>query len=40
MTAYGKMKESEAFRNYCRAKNIEISKFNEVGKDLDSYRND
>ena len=40
MTAYGKMKESEAFRNYCRALNLDISKFNVVGKDLDSYRND
>jgi DNA polymerase III alpha subunit len=38
MTAYGTMQESEAFRNYCRAKNIPMKEFNEVGKDLDAYR--
>lgn len=39
MIAYGKMKESEAFRNYCRALKLDIKEFNEIGKDLDSYRN-
>lgn len=38
MTAYGTMQESEAFRNLCRAYNIPPTEFNEVGKDLDSYR--
>jgi DNA polymerase III alpha subunit len=40
MTAYGTMQESEAFRNYCRAKNLRMESYNEVGKDLDKYRND
>jgi DNA polymerase III alpha subunit len=39
MVAYGTMKESEAFRNYCRAKNLPMVEYNTVGKDLDSYRN-
>jgi DNA polymerase III alpha subunit len=39
MTAYGTMQQSEAFRNYCRAKNIPMSEFNEVGKDLEKYTN-
>lgn len=39
MTAYGKMKDSEAFRNYCRALNLDIKEFNDVGKNLDSYKN-
>lgn len=39
MTAYGTMQESEAFRNYCRAREIPMKEFNEVGKDLDSYKN-
>lgn len=39
MTAYGTMQESEAFRNYCRAKNIQMKEFNEVGKDLEKYSN-
>lgn len=38
MTAYGKMQESEAFRNYCRALSMNISEYNEIGKDLDAYR--
>lgn len=38
MTAYGTMQESEAFRNMCRALNIPKDQFNEIGKDLDSYR--
>lgn len=39
MTAYGTMQESEAFRNLCRAYDLPQSEFNEVGKDLDSYKN-
>ncbi|MCY8549281.1 PHP domain-containing protein [Bacillus haynesii] len=38
MTAYGTMKESEAFRNLCRAYDIPMNEFNEVGKDLESYK--
>lgn len=40
MLAYGTMKESEAFRNVCRSYGLEFSEFNEVGKNIDSYRND
>ncbi|MGM9544544.1 MAG: PHP domain-containing protein [Romboutsia timonensis] len=40
MIAYGTMKEGEAFRNTCRAKGLEFSSYNEVAKDLDSYRDD
>lgn len=38
MTAYGTMQESEAFRNLCRAYNLNQAEYNEVGKDLDAYR--
>ncbi|MDS7057070.1 PHP domain-containing protein [Klebsiella pneumoniae] len=38
MVAYGTMQESEAFRNLCRAYDIPQDEFNEIGKDLDSYR--
>lgn len=37
MTAYGTMQKSEAFRNLCRARDIPMKEFNEVGKDLESY---
>ena len=40
MLAYGTMKESEAFRNVCRSYGLEFSEFNEVGKNIDQYRND
>ena len=40
MLAYGTMKESEAFRNVCRSHELEFSEFNEVGKNIDAYRND
>lgn len=40
MLAYGTMKESEAFRNVCRSCGLEFSEFNEVGKNIDQYRND
>lgn len=40
MIAYGTMQEGEAFRNTCRSLDIPFDKFNEVAKDLDSYRDD
>lgn len=40
MIAYGTMKESEAFRNICRSSGLQFSEFNEVGKNIDNYRND
>lgn len=36
MVAYGTQKLSEAFRNVCRAKNIDYDEFNEVAKTLDT----
>lgn len=40
MIAYGTMKESGAFRNYCRALGLNQDEFNFVGKNLDSFKND
>ncbi len=40
MYALGTMKESSAFRNLCRAYEIPMDEYNEVGKNLDAYRND
>ena len=40
MYALGTMKESSAFRNLCRAYDIPMDEYNEVGKNLDAYRND
>lgn len=40
MVAYGTMQDSEAFRNYCRALKMNMDDYNEVGKNLDLYRND
>lgn len=40
MYALGTMKESSAFRNLCRAYDIPMDEYNEVGKNLDTYRND
>ena len=40
MYAIGVMKESSAFRNLCRAYNIPMEEYNEVGKNLDEYRKD
>lgn len=40
MVAYGELKESEAFRNVCRSHNLDFADFNEVGKNLDAYRDD
>lgn len=39
MVAFGKMKESEAFRNLCRAYKLDMNEYNEVGKNLDNYKN-
>ena len=38
MVAYGTMQEAEAFRNVCRSKGLEFEEFNDVAKNLDSYR--
>lgn len=38
MIAYGALKESEAFRNVCRSHKLEFSEFNEVGKNLEKYK--
>ena len=40
MYALGTMKESSAFRNLCRAYDIPMDEYNEVGKNLDDFRND
>ena len=40
MIAYGTMGESEAFRNTCRSKGINFDEFNEVGKNIDKYKED
>jgi DNA polymerase III alpha subunit len=40
MYALGTMQESSAFRNLCRAYDMDMNSYNHVAKDLDSYRND
>lgn len=40
MYALGTMKESSAFRNLCRAYDIPMDDYNEVGKNLDAFRTD
>ena len=40
MYALGTMKESSAFRNLCRSYDIPMDEYNEIGKNLDTYRND
>ncbi|MCE5220009.1 MAG: hypothetical protein LLF98_01775, partial [Clostridium sp.] len=40
MYAIGFMKESSAFRNLCRAYDLPMEQYNEVGKELDKYKND
>ena len=40
MYALGTMKESSAFRNLCRAYGLPMEEYNEVGKNLDAFRND
>lgn len=39
MTAYGTMQESEAFRNLCRALEIDYNTTNKVAKNIEEYRN-
>lgn len=38
MWAPGTLQESEAFRNVCRSRGLSFDEFNEVGKNLDKYR--
>lgn len=40
MIAYGTMKETEAFRNVCRAEGLEFEEYNNVAKNIDNYRDD
>lgn len=40
MISYGTMQESEAFRNLCRAKNLQMEEYNEIAKNLDEYKDD
>jgi DNA polymerase III alpha subunit len=40
MYALGTMKESSAFRNLCRAYDMDMNEYNEVAKNLDQFRND
>lgn len=40
MVAYGTMQEGEAFRNVCRSHGLQFDEFNEVAKNLESYRED
>jgi DNA polymerase III alpha subunit len=40
MYAIGFMKESSAFRNLCRAYDLPMEQYNEVGKDLDKFKKD
>lgn len=40
MYALGTMKESSAFRNLCRSYDIPMDEYNEIGKNLDNFRND
>lgn len=40
MITYGKMKESEAFRNVCRNDDLDYTTINKVAKDMDSYKTD
>ena len=40
MIAYGTMQKSEAFRNLCRAKGLNMDDYNEVAKNIDEYEND
>jgi len=40
MYAIGTMKESSAFRNLCRAYDMPMDQYNEVGKDVEKYEKD
>lgn len=40
MVAYGTMQIGEAFRNVCRSYGMPFEEFNEVGKNIEQYKND
>lgn len=40
MISYKPLQESNAFRLWCKAKELNFDEYNEVGKNLDKYRND
>ena len=40
MISYKPLQESNAFRLWCKAKKLNFEEYNEVGKNLDQYRND
>ena len=40
MIAYKPLQDSSAFRLWCKANDMDISEYNDVAKDLDSYEND
>ena len=40
MIAYGTMKDGEAFRNVCRSHGLSFDTYNEVAKNIESYKND
>lgn len=40
MISYKPLQESNAFRLWCKAKELNFEEYNEVGKNLDQYRND
>lgn len=40
MLSYTYLKEKEAFRVYCRYLELDIDEYNEVGKNIDEYRDD
>ena len=40
MISYKPLQESNAFRLWCKAKELNFEEYNEVGKNLDQYRDD
>lgn len=40
MISYKPLQESNAFRLWCKAKELNFEEYNEIGKNLDQYRND
>lgn len=38
MVAYGTMKDSAAFKMWCKAKGLNFEDYNEIGKNIDDYR--
>ena len=38
MVAYGTMKDSQAFKMWCKAKGLDFDAYNEIGKNIDDYR--